>query len=367
MSGRIGSLHAGTNLLAIQALNGATASSDFLISVELSGGKEPTGSAATGGTPTAAIRYTGPITLSRSTLVKARVLSGTTWSALNEAVFAVGPVAEGLRVSEVMYHPLDTGNPNDPNTEFIELTNIADQSINLNLVRFTKGIDYTFPSFELPAGGYCLVVKDLAAFQAKYGSKLPVVGQYAGSLSNGGERVELVDAAGQVIQSFAYKDGWFDITDGLGFSLTVKDPQTTDANSLNDKSAWRPSALAGGSPGSDDHGQAPELGSVVINELLANSQGAGPDWIELSNTTDRAIDIGDWFLSDDANDLTKYRIAAGTSLPAGGYIVFYEDKHFGNEATGLQGGLRPEQRRRDRLSPLRLGRRFDRLQPAGEV
>ena len=105
-------------------------------------------------------------------------------------------MAQSLRVSESMYHPLDTGNPNDPNTEYIELTNIANQSINLNLVRFTDGIDYTFPSFELPAGGYCLVVKDLAAFQAKYGPKLPVVGQYAGSLDNAGERIELVDAAG---------------------------------------------------------------------------------------------------------------------------------------------------------------------------
>ena len=196
-----------------------------------------------------AIRYTGPITLSKSTVVKARVLSGSTWSALNEAVFAVGPVAESLRISEIMYHPLDTGNPNDPNTEFIELTNIANQSINLNLVRFTDGIDYTFPSFELPAGGYCLVVKDIAAFQAKYGSKLPVVGEYAGSLDNGGEHIELVDAAGQIIQSFTYDDNWFKNTDGQGYSLTVKDPKATDANSLNDKAAWQPSAQKGGSPG----------------------------------------------------------------------------------------------------------------------
>ncbi len=326
ISSRIGNLHAGTNLLAIQGLNESTTSSDFLISVELSAGKEAAGGAAAGNTPTAAVRYTGPITLSQSTLVKARALSGTTWSALNEAVFAVGPVAQGLRVSELMYHP------SDPNCEFIELTNIGNQSINLNLVRFTNGIDYTFPSFDLPAGGYCLVAQDLAAFQGRYGSKLPVVGQYSGSLNNGGERVELVDAVGTIIESFEYKDGWYDITDGQGFSLTVKDPKTTDANSLSDKAAWRPSAFAGGSPGSDDHGQVPELGAVVINELLANSQGAGPDWIELSNTTNQAIDIGNWFLSDDANDLTKYRIAAGTSIPAGGYIVFYEDKHFGNEA-----------------------------------
>ena len=151
-----------------------------------------------------------------------------------------------------MYHPLDAGNPNDPNTEFLELTNIANQSINLNLVRFTKGIDYTFPSFDLPAGGYCLIVKDIAAFEARYGTKLPVVGQYAGSLDNGGERIELVDAAGTIIESFQYEDNWFKTTDGQGFSLTVKDPQTNDANSLSDKNAWRPSTAAGGSPGRGD-------------------------------------------------------------------------------------------------------------------
>jgi hypothetical protein len=249
ISTRISSLHAGTNLLAIHALNDSSTSSDFLNSVELSATKAAAGGATPTGISASAVRYTGSITLSQSTRVKARVLSGTTWSALNEAVFAVGPVAQSLRISELMYHPADTGNPDDPNTEYVELTNIASQSINLNLVRFTKGIDYTFPSFDLPAGGYCLVAKDLAAFQAKYGSKLPAVGQYAGSLDNGGERIELVDAAGALIQSFKYDDSWFKTTDGQGFSLTVKDPKTTDANSLNEKAAWQPSAQAGGSPG----------------------------------------------------------------------------------------------------------------------
>ena len=46
----------------------------------------------------------------------------------------------------------------------------------------------------------------------------------------------------------------------------------------------------------------------------------------MHNTTDQAIDLSGWYLSDDANDLTKYRIAEGTSLPAGGYLVFYEDR-----------------------------------------
>jgi hypothetical protein len=169
-------------------------------------------------------------------------------------VYAVGPVAEGLRVSEIMYHPLETGNSNDPNTEFIELVNIANQGINLNLVQFTRGIEFTFPSLDLPAGGYCLVVKDMAAFQTRYGTKLPVVGQYVGSLDNAGERIELVDATGQTIQSFTYADDWFKNTDGLGFSLTVKEPETTGVDSLDDKNAWCPSVSVGGSPGAKDQG-----------------------------------------------------------------------------------------------------------------
>jgi hypothetical protein len=323
-------LKKGSNILAVQALNQGTTSSDFLFSAMLVTGQGTSGGSE--GTSATAVRYSGPVTLTGSARVKARTLSGGTWSALNEAVFAVGPVAQSLRVSEIMYHPLDSGNPDDPNTEYIELTNIAGQAINLNLVHFTNGIDYTFPSFELPPAGYCLIVKDLAAFEARYGSKLPVVGEYQGNLNNAGERLELVDAAGQVIQSFEYQDNWYDITDGRGFSLTVKDPPATDANSLSSKSFWRPSAQAGGSPGTNDGGQVPELGSVVINELLANSQGVGPDWIELYNSTDQSINMGGWFLSDDANNLTKYQIAPGTSIPAHGYLVFYENKHFGNQA-----------------------------------
>jgi hypothetical protein len=86
----------------------------------------------------------------------------------------------------------------------------------------------------------------------------------------------------------------------------------------------------GGSPGYDDSGEVPELGSVVINELLASSPPGQPDWIELHNTTGGTINLGGWFLSDDADDLMKYEIAAGTQIAAGGYLVFDQDHHFGN-------------------------------------
>ena len=74
-----------------------------------------------------------------------------------------------------------------------------------------------------------------------------------------------------------------------------------------------------------------DLNTVVINEVLANS-GEQPDWIELHNRTNAAIDISGWFLSDDGSDLLKYRIPEGTLLEAGGFITFFEDLHFSSDS-----------------------------------
>jgi len=136
-----------------------------------------------------ALEYTGPITLPHSANVKARVLSGGTWSALNEAVFAVGPVAELLRVTEIMYNPID------PNEEFIELKNIGAETINLNMASFTNGIDFSFPNIELAVGEYTVVVRNRNVFEARYGTNINIAGQYSGRLNNAGERIKLEDAA----------------------------------------------------------------------------------------------------------------------------------------------------------------------------
>jgi len=251
ISAHLAKLKVGQNVLAVQALNYLLTSSDFLFSVELVAGRGTASSLPTGVFSTA-IRYEGPFTLNASTRIRARALSGGVWSALNEAVFAVGPVVQSLRISEMMYHPADTGNPSDPNTEFIELTNIGTQAINLSFVQFTNGVAFTFPRYKLAPHRYCLVVKDTAAFQGKYGPGLPVVGQWQGSLNNAGERIELDDAVGAVIHDFKFNDNWYDSTDGSGYSLVVRDPSAVDPNNLSDPAVWRASTNPGGSPGVAD-------------------------------------------------------------------------------------------------------------------
>jgi hypothetical protein len=321
-------LQQGDNLLAIHAMNSSVTSSDFLISVQIVANEEAIIDNNSDILSPGAIEYTEPFTLDASAPVKARVLSNGNWSALNEATFAVGSVADNLRITEIMYNPYGPDGTGEPNEEFIELKNIGTETINLNLVKLTNGVDFIFPNLELAPNEYVVVVQDIAAFEARYGQDINVAGQYSGRLNNAGERIELEDAIGQTILDFSYRDGWRSVADGDGFSLTIIDPTATD--DWNDGDSWRASAYIGGSPGSDDSGIIPNPGAIVINELLANSPGNSPDWIELYNTTDTSIDISGWYISDSGSNLTKYQIAAGTSIPANGYIVFYEDRHFGN-------------------------------------
>jgi hypothetical protein len=223
-----------------------------------------------------------------------------------------------------MYHPLD------PNEEFIELKNIGSESINLNLVSFTNGIDFTFPSIELAAEEYIVVVQNRSVFEAGYGTNVNIAGQYFGKLNNASERIELQDAIGRTILDFRYEDGWRSITDGEGFSLTIIDPVNNNMNSWDTKNSWRPSAYAGGSPDSDDSGIIPNPGAIVINEVLTHAHADASDWIELHNTTGAAINISGWFISDSKKDIFKYKIANGTTIGPNGYLVLYEDLNFGN-------------------------------------
>ncbi len=107
VSAHLDALRPGNNILAIHGLNASTTSSDLLISLELIAVESNTSQS---GISPGVLEYNGSIKLTQSAHVKARILSGGTWSALNEAIYAVGPVAENLRITEVMY------NPDDPNT-----------------------------------------------------------------------------------------------------------------------------------------------------------------------------------------------------------------------------------------------------------
>jgi hypothetical protein len=159
-----------------------------------------------------------------------------------------------LRISEIMYHPAQiSGNPTPAeNYEFIELKNIStNTTLDLSGVRFTNGIFFNFTGSaitSLAPGASLVVVKNLSSFIERYGPGLPVAGQYSGALDNSGERIRLIDSAGEEILDFSYDNKWYPATDGDGFSLVIAD-ENADPDTWNNKSNWKPSPELNGSPG----------------------------------------------------------------------------------------------------------------------
>jgi hypothetical protein len=180
-----------------------------------------------------------------------------------------------LRITELMYHPSPlAGNTNDAEEfEFIELKNIsASDTLNLTGIRFVDGIEFNFAGSSvtsLAPGASVLVVKNLAAFTARYGSGLNIAGQCTGNLDNGGERIRLVDSSGEEILDFDFSNSWYPITDGLGFSLVVADA-AAPFNAWDQKTGWRSSAALNGSPGANDPAP-PMIAPIVINEALTRT------------------------------------------------------------------------------------------------
>ncbi|PYK98315.1 MAG: hypothetical protein DME19_13015 [Verrucomicrobia bacterium] len=66
------------------------------------------------------------------------------------------------------------------------------------------------------------------------------------------------------------------------------------------------------------------LSNVVVNEVLSHTDPPLEDAIEFYNPGAIDVNLGGWFISNTQENLKKYRIADGTTVPAGGFKVFYE-------------------------------------------
>ena len=275
-----------------------------------------------------AVLYSGPIPIEKTTQIMARSYNATLWSALPViATFNIARYATPLRITEIMYNPAADAQAVADDYEFIELKNTGATPLDISGFYF-EGINYTFPAETTVApGAFIVLARNEIAFTRRYPG-LVNHGIYWGKLSDGGEKIRLRNGDGNTIISVEYDDDppWALSPDGLGYSLVLADPSINP----DDPSAWRASSSIHGSPGADD--PDPAYGyAIVINEVLAHTDPPYEDAIELYNPTEFPIDIGGWYLSDDFNrtnlssgyDLKKYRIPAGTLLPANGYSVFY--------------------------------------------
>ena len=308
-----GMLQEGENLIAIE-LHNRESSNDLGLDLSLIGV-----SSTDGGIPAP-----------NSGLIKARFRLNGEWSPLTSTNLTREPLATGdtLYISEINYSPRDitladqlplaTDFSNRDLFEFIEVTNSGNSAINLAGVQFTEGIGFTFPVDTLGVGESRVVVRDIAAFQSRYGSSIPIAGTYTGNLDNGGERLTLVNSSGIEIETLRYRDdsGWPGRANGGASSL-----ERIDALSpADDPDSWFSSISYHGNPGSTG---PTEDQRVVINEVASNS---GPDVIELLNRSGTSLDLSGWLLSDDNNHYDSFRLASGTSLASSSYLTVSENE-----------------------------------------
>ena len=240
-----------------------------------------------------------------------------------------------LRVTELMFNPPPpaVGNTNDAdNFEFVELRNISGASLNLQGFRLSGGIGFVFPAQFLPAGQQVVVVKNLAAFQSRYGTGQLIAGVYTNNLGNSGDHIVLRGPMLEPILDFEYQDTWYPTTYGEGFSLVIVNPSAaTDTWSL--KESWRPSSALNGSPGLTNP-PPPSIPGIIVTEALTHTDPPLLDTVELFNPTAGLVNLTGWFLTDDPHQPKKYRIPVGSFIATGGYLTFNTDQ-FGVGSQGF--------------------------------
>lgn len=120
-------------------------------------------------------------------------------------------------------------------------------------------------------------------------------------------------------------DGAYDCLDAgcMDYAVCQEDTDTTD--DTDDTHAGDP-----------DITDVPAVADpeVTINEFMASNQttiedteypDTWPDWIELFNTTDQAIDLEGFSLTDDFTACDKSPLTAGVAIEAGGYLLLWAD------------------------------------------
>ena len=157
-------------------------------------------------------------------------------------------VEEDVVIHELHYHSAPISQEGRPvaetDEEWLELYNRGDAAIDLSGWQLVDAVAYAFPSgTTLEPGGHLVVARDAAALRAAH-PDIAVVGDFSGRLGNAGDRVLLLDAAGNPADELRYHDGgrWPAAADGGGSTLELRDPWADNAAA----EAWAASATDAG-------------------------------------------------------------------------------------------------------------------------
>jgi hypothetical protein len=227
------------------------------------------------------------LTVTPGTIVKARVRSYDTWSALHELIFEDSGLFTNLKITELHYHPADWDTVGGKQLEFIELKNTGSKTLDLSGLSFVDGITYTFPDgTKLAPNAIIVVASNPFEFERLYG--ISTQHAYSGSLSNGGERVILQTQTQEAVLDFIFHDSlpWPVEADGDGYSLVSV--ETNPTGDPNNHEYWTISKYLNGSPMADDESSI--ITDVFVAETREFELDVYPNPASASVTIDFSID-----------------------------------------------------------------------------
>ena len=213
-----------------------------------------------------------------------------------------GTHVDALRITEIHYHPNEANLAEQEqgwstsDFEYIELQNVSGSDLDLTNLRFTKGVNFDFASGTIiKSKDYLLVVRNRAAFESRFGTGLPIAGEWeeGNRLDNGGENLKLSYGAGISIIEFTYDDAdpWPEGPDGNGFSLNLEDPENTQSENNGIAVSWYSGSVSPGSEGSE---------AALNFETWATSNGLDQAASKTDdNDGDRIINLMEYALNSD--------------------------------------------------------------------
>lgn len=199
-------------------------------------------------------------------------------------------VGAGIVINEIMYHP-----PFElEDLQYIELFNSGKNEVDLSKWSFSKGIKFSFPDqTRLAAGGYLVICRNRTAFSANYGQSIAALGNFSGKLSHRGEKIELADAAGKVIDAVKYSDSdpWPTGPDGHSSSLERICPFASGKEAGNwAGSVLPPAEKPAGTPGRRNDNFSTNLPPIIAHAAFKSPGPNEPAPVTVEITDAAGID-----------------------------------------------------------------------------